>query len=102
VNVIAVGFYIPTQCKRGPEFRMYCCEENKVDLFAYLEIRKDAVINGALTAVLGSMIEGDQWRPTWEEILTDLTREVCIILPCLATIALGVKSNNTDFNPFFM
>ena len=69
------------QCKRGPEFRMYCCEENKVDLFVYLEIRKDAVINGALTAVLGSMIEGDQGRPTWEELLMDLTREVCTTLP---------------------
>jgi len=68
------------QGKRGPEFRMYCCEENKVDLFAYLEIRKDAVINGALTAVLGSLMEEDQGRPTFDELLTDLSREVCTIL----------------------
>lgn len=68
------------QCKRGQDFRTYLCDENKVDLFAYLDIRKDAVINGALNAALSSIFEEYNGQPTLDALFMDLTTEVGTML----------------------
>lgn len=64
------------QCNRSQDFRTYLCDENKIDLFAYLDVRKDTVINGALNAALSSIFDEGKSQPSLEALFMDLTREV--------------------------
>eukprot|EP01036_Dinobryon_divergens_P022109 gene22109-30344_t len=66
------------QCNRSQDFRTYLCDENKIDLFAYLDVRKDTVINGALNAALSSIFDVDKIQPSLEALFMDLTRECCV------------------------